>query len=92
MKLIAVLVLALAKGLQETPPDDRLYGHVYTTGGNVYEGYLRWSPNEGSWSDLLNGNKEIPRRHLLEAEDLDEEHFRERWRSRGIRFLGIRIT
>jgi hypothetical protein len=48
--------------------------------------------NEGSWSDLLNGNKEIPRRHLLEAEDLDEEHFRERWRSRGIRFLGIRIT
>ena len=41
MKLIAVLVLALAKGLQETPPDDRLYGRVYTTGGNVYEGYLR---------------------------------------------------
>ena len=81
MKLIAVLVLALATGLQETPLDDRLYGRVYTTGGNVYYGYLRWSPNEGSWSDLLNGNKEIPRRHLLEAEDLDEEHFRERRRS-----------
>ncbi len=31
-------------------------------------------------------------REMLEAEDLDEEHFRERWRSRGIRFLGIRIT
>ena len=92
MKLIAVLVLALAKGLQETPPDDRFYGRVYTKGGNVYEGYLRRTPNEGSWSDLLDGNKEIPRRHLLEAEDPDEEHFRERRRSRVIRFLGIRIT
>jgi len=87
-----VLVLALATGAQEDPPDDRLYGRVYTSGGHVYEGYLRWSPNEGSWADFLNGNKEIPWENLREAEELDEEYGRERRRSRGIRFFGIRIT
>ena len=92
MKLIAVLVLALATGAHEAPPDDRLYGRVYTSGGHVYEGYLRWSPNEGSWADFLNGNKEIPWENLREADELDEEYSRERRRSRGIRFFGIRIT
>ena len=29
MKLIAALALALATGLQEAPPDDRLYGRVW---------------------------------------------------------------
>ena len=92
MKLIAVLALALMTGLQEAPPDDRLYGRVYTSGGNEYEGYIRWDRNEGSWADLLDGSKEIPWQNLRQAEDLDEEYGRRRQRTRGIRFLGIRIS
>ena len=92
MKLIAVLALALATGLQEPPPDNRLYGRVYTSGGNVYEGYVRWDRNEGSWVDVLDGSKELPGENLRQAQELDDRYDRDRRRSRGIRFLGIRIS
>jgi hypothetical protein len=92
MKLIAVLALALATGLQEPPPDNRLYGRVYTSGGDVYEGYLRWDRNEGSWGDVLDGSKELPWENLRQAQELDDRYDRDRRRSRGIRFLGTRIS
>lgn len=36
---------------------NRLYGTVRTKRGDVYEGFLRWDRNEGSWGDVLDGTK-----------------------------------
>lgn len=87
--LLGALV-AVVPGPQEGPAAERLYGRVTTAAGRVYEGYLRWDRNEGSWADLLDGSKEIPWENLDEAERLGDE----RWerREREIRFLGLRIA
>lgn len=71
---------------QET---DRIWGRVETAAGKVYEGYIRWDRNEGSWVDLLNGSKESSR----EARELWKELASdERDRERVIEFLDIRIS
>ncbi len=36
--------------------NDRLYGHVLTDQG-LYQGFIRWDRNEGSWTDLLDATK-----------------------------------
>lgn len=52
----------------------------------------RWARNEGSWGDVLDGSKELPWENLRQAQELDDHYDRDRRRSRGIRFLGIRIS
>lgn len=39
----------------------RLYGKLTTVDGDVYEGLIRWDKNEASWSDILNGDKDLHR-------------------------------
>jgi len=41
----------------------RIYGKLTTTDGDVYEGLIRWDKNEASWSDILNGDKDLHRHH-----------------------------
>ncbi|MFC1662234.1 hypothetical protein ACFL3S_12425 [Gemmatimonadota bacterium] len=50
-----------AVGRGQQPPDatDRIWGRVRTTSGEVYQGFIRWDRNEGSWADLLDGSKGI---------------------------------
>jgi hypothetical protein len=36
----------------------RLYGRVLTRDGGDYTGFIRWDRNEGSWTDLLDANKD----------------------------------
>ncbi len=87
--------LALAVALIPTPPDDpdvsdRLYGRVVTAAGDVFEGYIRWDMNEGSWADILDGVKELPRENLEEARRLsggDPDDQR-----RGFEIFGIRVS
>ncbi len=38
---------------------DRIWGRVETVSGTVYEGFIRWDRNEGSWLDLLNGDQPV---------------------------------
>jgi hypothetical protein len=92
MKWIALAVTALGVGSQEIPSDDRLYGRVTTAAGDVYEGYLRWDRNEGSWADVLNGTKELPWQNARDAERLDEEMRYRRHRERSVSVLGLRIS
>jgi len=72
---------------QET---DRIWGRVETAAGRIYEGYIRWDRNEGSWVDLLDGRKEMPR----DAEEIWKElaDRGDRQRDRVIEFLGLRIS
>lgn len=66
---------------------DRIYGQIRTASGEVYEGYIRWDRNEGSWADILNGSKELDREVVAWARGADEED-----RRRSIEFLGVRIS
>ena len=74
------------------PLNERLYGRITTAGGDVLEGYLRWDRNEASWSDFLDGQKELPWEHLAQAEELDPEYAEARRRERSIEAFGVRIT
>lgn len=86
----ALFLAVLAAGPQDVP-DDRLYGRVVTAGGEVYEGFIRWDRNEGSWADLLNGSKELPWENLRDAERLDDRRGRG-GEEHSIRILGLRIS
>jgi len=72
---------------QET---DRIWGRVETAAGRIYEGFIRWDRNEGSWVDLLNGRKEMSR----EGEELWKElaDNTDRRPDRVIEFFDIRIS
>jgi len=38
-----------------------IYGKIYTVDNEVYEGFIRWDRNEGSWEDIIDGTKELDR-------------------------------
>ena len=60
--LICVAVLASPARAQD---GDRIWGEVHTTSGDVYEGFIRWDRNEGSWVDILDGSKTIAEENYL---------------------------
>ncbi len=69
--LLCVAVLASPALAQD---GDRIWGQLHTTSGDVYEGFIRWDRNEGSWVDILDGSKEIPAENYqawLEAKGAD---------------------
>jgi hypothetical protein len=37
----------------------RIWGRVETVSGRVFEGFIRWDRNEGSWVDVLDGSKDL---------------------------------
>lgn len=39
----------------------QIYGKIYTDDNEVFEGFIRWDMNEGSWHDILDGTKELDR-------------------------------
>ena len=55
--LLCVAVLASPAWAQD---GDRIWGRLHTTSGDIYEGFIRWDRNEGSWVDVLDGSKKIP--------------------------------
>ena len=79
--LLCLVVLAAPAWAQD---GDRIWGRVYTTAGDVYEGFIRWDRNEGSWVDILDGSKTIPPENYqawLEARDREGPALRETYQS-----------
>lgn len=72
----------------EAQETDRIWGRVETAAGRIYQGYIRWDRNEGSWADVLDGSKEPSR----EARELWRELADPDTRDRVIEFLGVRIS
>ena len=91
LKAVTLALMTVMTAGQEPPADGRMYGRVVTAGGRVYEGYLRWDKNEGSWADLLNGSKEIPWENIRDAERMSDRYEGDR-RERSIEVLGLRIS
>ncbi|MEJ2203304.1 MAG: hypothetical protein P8170_04280 [Gemmatimonadota bacterium] len=88
---VAVAITTWGGSAQDEPDPGRLYGRVTTAGGRVYEGYLRWDGNEGSWSDLLDGDKDLPWENFRDARLLDPE-LGHRSRERSVSIFGFRIS
>ena len=53
------LVLAATSPLS-AEDGSRLYGRIWTTDGEKFDGYIQWDKNEVNWVDILNGTKQIP--------------------------------
>jgi hypothetical protein len=71
-----IFVIAAAAGAF-ADSGGRIYGKITTVDGDVYQGLIRWDKNEGSWFDILNGDKELrDARH--------RRHYHERIRVFGI--------
>ncbi len=82
--LVLALLLVMAF-LAQAETSDRIYGVITTTDGDKFEGLIRWDKNEGSWVDVLDGEKELPRKNLRKSS-------REKYRDRSsIKIFGIDI-
>lgn len=81
--LAVVMALAVATAADSA---GRIYGRITTVEGDVFEGLIRWDKNEGSWVDVLDGNKELPRKHFRKSS-------RKRYSNResSIEIFGIKI-
>ncbi len=92
-KFLAALVILLLSGImmpeaQAQGDEGFIYGKVYTIGGEVYEGQIRWGKEEAFWFDFFNATK--PRNKYLgylsreEMDDLEryKKHWAERWAER----------
>jgi hypothetical protein len=86
--LPALLALTLGAASPQDPSQDRLYGRVVTASGDVFEGFIRWDKNEGSWDDLLNGMKDLPSTNRRDAERLRGSTGADR----TFNILGLRIS
>jgi hypothetical protein len=78
------------------PYQNRLYGRVVTVSGEELRGFIRWDRNEGSWADLLDAYKQLPRtEYERQAVEVDEgsSGFRIRSSDGGrISVLGLRFA
>ncbi len=86
----AVLFAAGTTSLEAQSPDGRIWGEVRTVHGDVYEGFLRWDRNEGSWADVLNGTGTVPETHRRMWADARGES--EADRERSVEFLGFTLS
>jgi hypothetical protein len=59
--ILSSLIVVVAACLVMADNSGRIYGKLTTVDGDVFEGLIRWDKNEGSWVDILNGNRELPR-------------------------------
>jgi len=69
--LLALCVLGFASPLS-AQDGDRIWGQVFTASGEEHERFIHWGRHEGSWVDVLDGRKDIPRENYvawLEAND-----------------------
>lgn len=84
-----LLGVAVSNGGAQDHAADRLYGEVRTAAGQVYEGFIRWDRNEGSWYDILDGTRDVDAELVALARGAEVE---ENDRARSVEFLGVRIS
>ncbi len=83
----ATLVLFALSALADN--SGRIYGVITTIDGDDFEGLIRWDKNEGSWVDLLNGNKEIPKKYLRRSKSSARKKYSDR--DGSIKIFGMEI-
>ena len=81
---LTAFVAALAVTV-EADDSGRIYGEITTAEGDTFEGFIRWDKNEGSWVDILDGEKELPKRKYKKARRKYRDH------ETTIKIFGIEI-
>ncbi|MFH1372749.1 MAG: hypothetical protein ABII79_03015 [bacterium] len=63
LRMVLIIVAAIAVFALTAGADDsgRIYGKITTTDGDEFQGFIRWDKNEGSWVDILDATKEMPK-------------------------------
>ncbi|UCC25752.1 MAG: hypothetical protein JSU98_01395 [Gemmatimonadales bacterium] len=85
-----LMALAVAVGEVAAQDVDRIWGRVETISGDTYEGFIRWDRNEGSWVDVLDGSKPVPRdNYRIWIRAMEGEEVR---RVRTVELMGFRIS
>lgn len=80
-----VLICCLAVQAEN---EGRIYGKITTVDGDTFEGLIRWDKNEGSWVDVLDGNKDLSRKTTKRAK---RKKYRDRDGSTSISIFGIEL-
>ncbi len=57
----AVLLVSIPLERVSAQAESRIYGVIHTTGGEDFEGFIRWDKNEVGWDNILDGTKNRPR-------------------------------
>ncbi|UCD63375.1 MAG: hypothetical protein JSW34_11585 [Candidatus Zixiibacteriota bacterium] len=74
--VVASMVVAAAFTAVALAQDNgRIYGRITTVDDDVFEGPIRWDKNEGSWVDVLDGNKDLPKSNYRKS---DRKKYRDR--------------
>ncbi len=66
---IGVVFLIVCMAASAAADDGFLYGTVITEDGDKLVGRIRWDKNEGSWDDILDGNKVRRDRHFRDRRE-----------------------
>lgn len=87
-KIVLTLTAFVAALVVTVEADDsgRIYGEITTAEGDTFEGFIRWDKNEGSWVDILDATKELPKRSTYK-----EARRKYRDRKATIEIFGIKI-
>ncbi len=88
LKIVLTLTAFVAALVVTVEADDsgRIYGEITTAEGDTFEGFIRWDKNEGSWVDILDATKELPKRSTYK-----EARRKYRDRKATIEIFGITI-
>jgi hypothetical protein len=72
----AVLFTAVPHGNVLAQHESRIYGVIHTTGGEDFEGFIRWDKNEVGWDNILDGTKD---RQRMRSRDERRRKRRDSW-------------
>ena len=87
--LLTILIFMLGCLIAQADNSGRIYGKIFTTDGDELEGLIRWDKNEGSWVDILNGNKE---RHRSRSDrDRDRRRSSRNHRHSQVKIFGLTL-
>jgi len=86
ISLSAVAIIIILSFAVQADNSNRIYGKLTTVDGDVFEGFIRWDKNEGSWSDLLDGTKERSKR----KSESKRKKYKDRSRS-SVEIFGIKL-
>lgn len=80
VKMVLLLMGLFVVCALATIADDsgRIYGKITTVDGDVFKGFIRWDKNEGNWVDMLDGNKDLPKKNFRKARRSARHKYRDR--------------
>jgi hypothetical protein len=87
--LLLLLVAFVITGAEHLYAESgRIYGKLFTTDNEVFEGWIRWDKNEAYWDDLIDGTCEQKPKDEKQYEK-SKRHYRSQSRSSKVSIFGM---